>query len=64
MSAVTAMSGPPMCPKEQVVFYRRKWKGSQVNIETKNERIEQLVNKLAEVNNQVTELNKAIKYLL
>ena len=58
------MSGPPMCPKEQVVYYQRKWKASQVNIETKNERIEQLVNKLAEANNQVTEGNKAIKYLL
>ena len=56
MSAVTAIP-VPKSDKELAEFYRRKWKDRQDIIETKNEHIEQL-------NNQVTEANKAIKYLL
>ena len=63
MSAVPAIPAPKS-DKEVAVFYRRKWKDSQDIIETKNEKIERLVNQLGEANNQVTEANKAIKYLL
>ena len=63
MPSVTAISAPKS-DKEQVVFYRRKWQASKDEIETKNKRIEHLVKQWAEANNQVTEGNKAIKYLL
>ena len=54
----------PKSDKELKVFYYRKWLDSKDIIETKNEHIERLVNQVGEANNQVTEGNKAIKYLL
>ena len=60
MSAVTAIPAPKT-DAELKVFYHRKWKAVQaeiVSINTaRNEHIERS-------NNQLTELNKAIKYLL
>lgn len=60
MSAVTATPAPKS-DKEPAVFYNRKWKDSKDEIasinKAKNEHTEQL-------NNQMAEANKAIKYLL
>ena len=54
----------PKSDQELKVFYYRKWVDSKDIIETKNEHIERLVNQVGKADNQVTEGNKAIKYLL
>ena len=54
----------PMSDKKQVEFYRRKWQASKDEIKTKNDIIETKIARNEMLVNQLTELNKAIKYLL
>ena len=54
----------PMSDEKQVAFYRRKWQASKDEIKTKNDIIETKIARNELLVNQLTELNKAIKYLL
>ena len=63
MPSVPAIPAPKS-DKEQVVFYRRKWKDSQVETETKNDIIETKNKRIEQLANQKADDLKAIKYLL
>ena len=54
----------PMSDEKQVAFYRRKWKDSQVEIETKNANIETKNRRIEQLVTQKADDLKAIKYLL
>ena len=54
----------PKSDQELKVFYYRKWVDSKDIIKTKNDIIETKIARNELLVNQLTELNKAIKYLL